>query len=266
MEYVHVIYESKEQIAWVTLNRPEVMNAINQEMGREIVSACRRAQEDKSIRLVILKGAGEKAFSAGMDMKERAQSAPFSVIERRQLKVTPGVINMPTQAVAGITKPTIAAIGGYAVGGGLELALACDIRIASENARLGLAEVRRGMLPGSGGTQRLARIVGIAKALQICLSGELVDGREAYRIGLVNAVVPAAELLTAAEGLAHSFLKGAPLSLGYIKEAIYKGIDLSLEEGLRLEADLSALIATTEDGKEGPRAFAENRQPVWKGK
>ena len=265
MEYRHVIYESKEQIGWITLNRPEVMNAINQEMSGEIVSACRRAEEDESVRLVILKGAGEKAFSAGMDLKERAEKT-FSVIERRQLKVIPGAINMPTQAVAAITKPTIAAVNGYAVGGGLEIALACDIRIASEDAKLGLTEVRRGMLPGSGGTQRLSRIVGVAKALEICLSGQLVDAEEALRIGLVNEVVRREELLAAAERLAQAMLKGAPISIRFIKEAIYKGMELPLDQGLRLEADLSALIATTEDCKEGPRAFAEKREPVWKGK
>jgi len=265
MDFRHIIYEAKDQIGWITLNRPEVMNAINQEMAGEIVSACRRAEEDESVRLVIFKGAGEKAFSAGMDLKERAERT-FSVIDRRQLKIAPGVINFPTQAVAAITKPTIAAINGYAVGGGLEITLACDIRIASEDAKLGLTEVRRGMLPGSGGTQRIARLVGISKALEICLSGQLVDAEEALRIGLVNEVVVKAELLAAAERLAQAILKGAPISIRFIKEAIYKGMELPLDQGLRLEADLSALIATTEDCREGPRAFAEKREPVWKGR
>lgn len=265
MEYRTVIYESKDEIGWITLNRPEVMNAINQEMGREIVSVCRQAEEDENVRVVIFKGAGEKAFSSGMDLKERAQGGSPSTLERRQLKVAPG-IHTQTQAVAAISKPTIAAIRGYAVGGGLELALACDLRIASEDAKLGLTEVRRGIIPGSGGTQRLARVIGIAKALEICLTGDLVDGKEAYRLGLVNAVVPADGLVGAAEQTARKMLKGAPLSIRYIKEAIYKGIELSLEQGLRLEADLSALIGTTEDSKEGPRAFAERREPVWKGR
>ncbi len=265
MEYRTVIYETKDEIGWITLNRPEVMNAINQEMGREIVSVCRQADEDQNVRVVVFKGAGERAFSSGMDLKERAQGASPSPLERRQSKVVPGV-HTQTQAVAAITKPTIAAINGYAVGGGLEIALACDLRIASEDAKLGLTEVRRGIIPGSGGTQRLARVIGIAKALEICLAGDLVDGQEAYRLGLVNAVVPADGLVGAAEQTARKMLKGAPLSLRYIKEAIYKGIELSLEQGLRLEADLSALIGTTEDSKEGPRAFAEKRGPVWKGK
>ena len=265
MEYRYVIYESKDQIGWITLNRPDVMNAINQEMAGEIVSACRWAEEDDSVRVVVLKGAGEKAFSAGMDLKERAERS-FSAIERRQLKIAPGVINFPTQAVAAISKPTIAAIQGYAVGGGLEIALACDIRIASEDAKLGLTEVRRGMIPGSGGTQRITRLVGPAKALEICLSGNLVDAKEAHRIGLVNEVVRKEELLAAAERLAQAILKGAPISVRFIKEAVCKGMELPLDQGLRLEADLSALIAATEDCKEGPRAFAEKREPVWKGK
>ncbi len=265
MEYRYVIYESKDQIGWITLNRPDVMNAINQEMAGEIVSACRRAEEDDSVRVVVLKGAGEKAFSAGMDLKERAERS-FSAIERRQLKIAPGVINFPTQAVAAISKPTIAAIQGYAVGGGLEIALACDIRIASEDAKLGLTEVRRGMIPGSGGTQRITRLVGPAKALEICLSGNLVDAKEAHRIGLVNEVVRKEELLAAAERLAQAILKGAPISVRFIKEAVCKGMELPLDQGLRLEADLSALIAATEDCKEGPRAFAEKREPVWTGK
>jgi enoyl-CoA hydratase len=265
MESRTVLYEVKDQIAWITFNRPDVMNAINQEMSGEIVSACRRAEEDENVRVVIFKGAGEKAFSSGMDLKERAQGAPVSVIERRQAKTAPEA-NTPAKAVAAITKPTIAAINGYAVGGGLELALACDLRLGAEDAKLGLTEVRHGIMPGAGGTQRLPRVVGVAEALEICLLGQLIDGKEAFRVGLVHQVVAHEELFAAAERMAQTLLKGAPLSLRFIKEAVRKGSDLPLEEGLRLEADLSALIGTTEDSKEGPRAFAEKRAPVWKGK
>ena len=176
MEFRHVLYEVQNQIGWITLNRPEVMNAINQEMGREIVSACRQAEEDEDVRVVIFKGAGGKAFSAGLDLKERAQGSSPSILDRRQLKVSPGA-HTQTQAVAAVSKPTIAAIRGYAVGGGLELALACDIRIASEGSKLGLTEVRRGMIPGAGGThgegallvvvivQRQAELVEVVGAL-----------------------------------------------------------------------------------------------------
>ncbi|HKA34250.1 MAG TPA: enoyl-CoA hydratase-related protein [Candidatus Binatia bacterium] len=265
MPYSTVIYEVKNGIALITLNRPEAMNAMNQEMSGEIVSACRRVEADETIGVVIFKGAGDKAFSSGMDLKERAAGAPVPPIVRRQAKTAPEA-NTPTKAVAAISKPTIAAINGYAVGGGLELALACDLRIAAADAKLGLAEVRRGIIPGAGGTQRLARVVGLARALELGLSGRLVEGAEAFRICLVHQVVAREELLTAAERLAETLLKGAPLSLRFIKEAIRKGSELPLEEGLRLEADLSALIATTEDAKEGPRAFAEKREPVWKGK
>ncbi len=265
MDFQTILFEVRNQIGWITFNRPEVMNAINQEMGREIVSACRQAEEDENVRVVIFKGAGEKAFSAGMDLKERAQGESPSILERRQAKIT-AAIHTQTRAVAAISKPTIGAIRGYAVGGGLELALACDIRIASEDAKLGLAEVRRGIIPGSGGTQRLPRLIGTAKALEICLTGELVSGIEAHWLGLVNAVVPANAVLKTAEELAGRILKGAPVSVLFIKEAINKGIELPLEQGLRLEADLSALVATTEDSKEGPRAFVEKRAPVWKGK
>ena len=265
MEYHNIIYDVSDQVAWITLNRPEAMNAINQEMSGEIVSACRQAEEDREVRVVIFKGAGEKAFSAGADLKERARGESSSFIERRQVKISPGA-NTQTLAVAAISKPTIALIRGYAVGGGLEICLCCDIRIAAEDAKMGLPEVRRGIIPGSGGTQRLARVVGRAKALEICLTGELVDAAEAYRIGLVHRLVRPEELIPVGEQFAQSLLKGAPLSLRFTKEAIYVGSELPLEQALRLEADFSALVANTEDSKEGPRAFVEKRAPVWKGK
>jgi enoyl-CoA hydratase/carnithine racemase len=233
-------------------------------MVGELIEACRQLEGDNNIRVAIFTGAGERAFSAGMDLKERAGSE-YSFIERRQQKVA-AAIHSQTRAVAAITKPTIAAIRGYCVGGGLEFALACDMRVAAEDAKLGLTEVRRGIIPGSGGTQRLARAVGTTKALEMCLTGDTVSGSEAYRLGLVNASVPAGDVLKTAEDLAARVLKGAPMAVTFIKEAITKGITLPLEEGLRLEADLSAIIGTTEDSKEGPRAFAEKRAPVWKGK
>jgi enoyl-CoA hydratase/carnithine racemase len=175
-------------------------------------------------------------------------------------------IHTQARAVAAITKPTIAAIRGYCVGGGLEFALACDLRVAAEDAKLGLTEVRRGIIPGAGGTQRLTRAVGVTKAMEMCLTGDTVSGSEAKALGLVNDSVPSADVVKAAETLAARILKGAPISVAFIKEAIKKGVELPLEEGLRLEADLSALIGSTEDAKEGPRAFAEKRAPVWKGK
>ena len=264
MEFQTILFEVRNQIAWVTFNRPESMNAMNRQMTEDLIEACKRIEEDPDVRIAIFTGAGEKAFSAGMDLKERA-ATPISPIERRQQKLT-NKIHTQARAVAAITKPTIAAIRGYCVGGGLEFALACDLRVAAEDAKLGLTEVRRGIIPGAGGTQRLARAVGVTKALEMCLTGDTVNGSEAQKLGLVNVAVPASEVMKAAEDLASRILKGAPMSVTFIKEAIKKGVELPLDEGLRLEADLSAMVATTEDSKEGPRAFAEKRAPVWKGK
>jgi enoyl-CoA hydratase/carnithine racemase len=264
MEFQTILFEVRDQIACVTFNRPESMNAINRQMARELVEACKEMEEDSAVRVVIFGGAGERAFSAGMDLKERAETS-FSPIHRRNQKISTA-IHTQSRAIAAMTKPTIAAIRGYCVGGGLEMALACDMRVAAEDAKLGLAEVRRGLIPGAGGTQRLPRVVGVAKALEICLTGDNVTGSEALRLGLVNIAVPAPEVMKAAEDLAGRILKGAPMSVAFIKEAIRKGIELPLEEGLRLEADLSAMLATTEDSKEGPRAFAEKRAPVWQGR
>ncbi|MPZ76377.1 MAG: hypothetical protein GEU77_07615 [Deltaproteobacteria bacterium] len=264
MDFQTILFETRNQIAWITFNRPDSLNAMNRQMTRELIDACKQVEQDEGIRIAIFTGAGEKAFSAGMDLKERAETS-FSPIERRHQKLT-NTIYTQARAVAAITKPTIAAIRGYCVGGGLEFALACDLRVAAEDAKLGLTEVRRGLIPGAGGTQRLARAVGVTKALEICLTGDNVSGSEAERLGLVNAAVPAGDVLKAAEDLASRILRGAPMSVAFIKEAIKTGIDLPLEEGLRLEADLSALVATTEDSKEGPRAFAEKRAPVWKGR
>jgi len=264
MAFETILFESRNQIAYVTFNRPEAMNAMNRQMTQDLIEACRQIEEDADVRIAIFTGAGDKAFSAGMDLKERAATV-FSPIERRQQKLT-NKIYTQSRAVAAITKPTIAAIRGYCVGGGLEFALACDLRVAAEDAKLGLTEVRRGIIPGAGGTQRLTRAVGVTKAMEMCLTGETVSGLEAKSLGLVNNAVPSAEVIKAAEELAGRILKGAPTSVMFIKEAIKKGIELPLEEGLRLEADLSSLIGSTEDAKEGPRAFAEKRAPVWKGK
>src|SRR5688572_3043835 len=263
MAFETILFDVRDRIAHVTFNRPEAMNAMNRQMTRELIEACGQIEEDGDVRIAIFTG-GEKAFSAGMDLKERAETV-FSPIERRQQKLT-NKIYTQARAVAAITKPTIAAIRGYCVGGGLEFALACDLRVAAEDAKLGLTEVRRGIIPGAGGTQRLTRAVGVTKAMEMCLTGDTVSGLEAKSLGLVNNAVPSADVLKIAEDLAGRVLKGAPMSVAFIKEAIKKGVELPLEEGLRLEADLSALIGITEDAKEGPRAFAEKRPPVWKGK
>ena len=200
MDFQTILYQTRDQIAFITFNRPDSLNAMNRQMTRELVDVCQQVEEDSGIRVAIFTGAGEKAFSAGMDLKERAETS-FSPIERRQQKLT-NKIYTQARAVAAITKPTIAAIRGYCVGGGLEFALACDLRVAAEDAKLGLTEVRRGIIPGAGGTQRLTRAVGVTKAMEMCLTGDTVSGLEAKSLGLVNNAVPSADVLKAAEDLA----------------------------------------------------------------
>ena len=266
-----VLYEVKDKIAWITLNRPESLNAVNREMVKQIVDYCREANEDRNVQIVIFKANGERAFSVGGDIKDRARANAAAtseaesplVLRQARYTATPGT---PAPAIAAINKITMALVHGYCVGTGLLMSLACDIRIAAEGARLGVTEVRLGFMPGSGGTQRMARLIGIPKALEICMSGELYEAQECHRIGLVNQVVPFEQLIPAGEKMAQSFLKGAPLAVRYIKEAIYKGSEMTLEQGLRYESDLQSMLMNTEDAKEGPKAFVEKRPPNWKGR
>ena len=267
-----VLYEVKDKIAWITLNRPESLNAVNRDMVKAIVAYCREAEEDRNVQVVILKANGERAFSVGGDIKDRARLNAAAAVEpaesplvARQAKYS-AIPGTPAPAIAAINKITMALVHGYVVGTGLLMSLACDIRIAAEGARLGLSEVRLGFMAGSGGTQRMARLVGIPKALEICLSGELYAAAECHRIGLVNQLVPYDQLIPAGEKMAQSFLKGAPLALRYIKEAIYKGSEMTLDQGLRYESDLQSMVMQTEDAKEGPRAFVEKRPADWKGR
>jgi len=266
-----VLYEVKDKIAWITLNRPESLNTVNRDMVKAVVGFCREAEEDPTVQVVIFKANGERAFSVGGDIKDRARQNAMAVeqaespLVQRQAKYS-GTPGTPAPAIAAMNKITIALLHGYTVGTGLLMSLACDIRIAAEGARLGVSEVRLGFMAGSGGTQRLPRLVGIPKALEICLSGELYDAAECYRIGLVNQLVPYDQLIPAGEKMAASFLKGAPLALRYIKEAIYKGSEMTLEQGLRYESDLQSMVMQTEDAKEGPRAFVEKRSADWKGR
>ncbi|MBF8254891.1 MAG: Enoyl-CoA hydratase/isomerase family protein [Deltaproteobacteria bacterium] len=263
MEEQKVLYEVKDQIAWITLNRPEALNAVNREMVAAIVGYCKQANDDPNVQIVIFKANGERAFSVGGDVKDRARANAAASGTEAQ---SPLVLRQARSSGTPGTPAPVIAVHGYVVGTGLLMSLACDVRIAAEGARLGLSEVRLGFIPGSGGTQRMARLVGIPKALEICLSGELYEAQECHRIGLVNQVVPYDQLIPAGEKMAASFLKGAPLALRYIKEAIYKGSELSLDQGLRLESDLASMVLNTEDAKEGPKAFVEKRAPEWKGK
>ena len=257
-----IVYEKRDHIAIITMNRPEVLNARNLELRQELMQACQDANDDPDVRVVILTGAGDKAFSVGRDLKELAASRGTKPIENRQNRPK----HNDSRYVWAIEKPVIAAINGFALGGGLELALCCDIRIASENARVGLPEASRGLIPGSGGTQRLPRIVGPAKALEIMFTAEPLSAQEALQIGLVNKVVSASELLTTATNMARKISRCAPLSLRYIKEAVRKGLEMPLDQALSLETDLSTLLSTSEDAREGPRAFAEKRAPNWQGR
>ena len=256
-----ITFEKKERIAYVTINRPEVMNALNLESVKELSEALIEFRDDDELRVAIITGAGDKAFCAGADLKggllkflmEEAIDKPW---------------RLPPTIFRGLElwKPVIAAINGLAFGGGLELALACDLRVASQNAMFGTPEVALGALPGWGGTQRLARFVPRCKAAEILLLGLPIDAQEAYRIGLVNKVVPPAQVIPAAQEWAVRLCEVAPMAVKAIKEAMNRGADATLEEGLRLEWLLAAQLFASDDMQEGMRAFVEKRKPQFKGK
>jgi enoyl-CoA hydratase/carnithine racemase len=249
-----VEYQKEGKIAIITINRPEAMNALGTEVRKGLNEAYIDVRNDPNVWVAILTGAGDRAFSAGADIKEfRPGPAVGGVV---------GEVVGPDQ----IWKPFIAALNGYALGGGLELAMQCDIRIAAEHARLGQPEINIGFMPGAGGTQRLPRFVPRAMAAQILLTGEPIDAQEAYRIGLVNKVVPLAQLMPTAKQWAETICKKGQTGVRASKEAMIKGYNLSLEEGLRLERELANRVRMTEDFMEGARAFAEKRPPQYKGK
>jgi enoyl-CoA hydratase len=256
----NVLYEKKDGIAYVTLNRPKVLNALNKATWQDLRTAFEDARDDATVRGVILTGAGDKAFIAGADISELAT---VSAVQAEQSS-TYGqeVLNL----VENLGKPVIAAINGFALGGGCETAMACTIRLASENAKFGQPEVKLGVLPGGGGTQRLPRLVGKGRALQLILSGGMISASEAYRIGLVNEVVPAAGLIPRAEALLREIFSNAPLAVKYSLEAVNKGLETSQAEGLALEASFFGLCAGTEDKHEGTRAFLEKRAPQFQGR
>ena len=259
-----VLFEERDGIALITLNRPEAMNALNTPLRRLLHEALLRFRDTPALRVAILTGAGERAFSAGADLKEmsgRNRDLHEGGHDAFWDPETPSFGRGLT-----IWKPIIAAINGHCLAGGLELALTCDVRIAAEHADFALREVARGIIAGGGGTQRLTRLVPFGIALEMLLTGDMIDAAEAYRVGLVNRVVPADKLMQAADEMARRMLKNAPLSLQATKEAAYRGVSLSLDEGLRVEAFLSRAIRTTRDSVEGPTAFAEKRQPAWQGR
>jgi enoyl-CoA hydratase/carnithine racemase len=256
----NVLYEKKGAIAYVTLNRPKVLNALNQRTWQDLKAAFEDARDDADVRGAILTGAGDKAFIAGADIGELAQVT--AVEAERSSTFGQGVLNL----IENLGKPVVAAINGFALGGGCETAMACTIRLATESARFGQPEVKLGVPPGGGGTQRLPRLVGKGRALQLILSGEMISAQEAYRIGLVNEVVPAADLIPRAEAILKQISANAPLAVRVSLEAVNKGLETSQTEGLALEASFFGLCAGTEDKQEGTRAFLEKRAPQFQGR
>jgi enoyl-CoA hydratase/carnithine racemase len=258
--FANILYEKKSAIAYVTLNRPKVMNALNRATWEDIEAAFEDARDDDAIRGVILTGAGDKAFIAGADISELAH---LSAVQAEQSSAYgQRVLNL----IETLGKPVVAAINGFALGGGCETAMACTIRIASEAAKFGQPEVKLGILPGGGGTQRMPRLIGKGRALQLILTGGVISAPEAFRIGLVNEVVPPDQLIARAQAILNEIFFNAPVAVKFSLQAVNDGMETSLAEGLALEASYFGLCAGTEDKKEGTSAFLEKRKPRFQGR
>ena len=260
MAYENLLYEVKDQIGYITFNRPKVLNALNRKTVEELGDCLNQARDDGGVRVLILTGAGEKAFVAGADINELAQRTP---VDGKEFSLFGQEVFHRLETMG---KPSIGAINGFALGGGCELALACTIRIASKSARLGQPEVKLGIIPGYGGSQRLARLCGKGVAHELVLTGEMISADGALRIGLVNHVTEPAELMPAAVALAKKIIANAPLAVKFAMEAIEYGMEMPQEEGLFLEATLFGLCCATDDMREGTRAFLEKRPAQFKGK
>jgi enoyl-CoA hydratase len=260
MGYENILCEKKDGIAYITFNRPKVLNALNHKTLTELHQALSDARDDAAVRVLILTGAGEKAFVAGADINELAVQGPVEAKERALFGQGIG------RLLETMGKPSICAINGFALGGGCELALACTIRIASKTAKLGQPEVKLGIIPGFGGSQRLARLCGKGVAHELCLTGEMISAEEAQRIGLVNHIYEPAELILAAEAMAKKIIANGPLAVKYTMEAIERGVEMPLEDGLFYEASLFGVVSSTEDKNEGTKAFLEKRPAQFKGK
>jgi enoyl-CoA hydratase/carnithine racemase len=256
----NVLYETTGPIAYVTLNRPKVLNALSQGAWQDLRTAFEQARDDAAVLGVILTGAGDKAFIAGQDISELAHAS--SVDAEKSSRSGQAVLEL----IENLGKPVIAAVNGFALGGGCETAMACTIRVAAENARFGQPEVKLGIPPGAGGTQRLPRLVGKGRALQMILSGEMINAQEAYRIGLVNEVVPAGDLIARSEAILKQILANAPLAVRFALEAVNKGMEMSVSAGLLLEASVFAICAGTDDKREGTTAFLEKRAAHFQGR
>jgi enoyl-CoA hydratase len=260
MAYENLLYDVKGQIARITFNRPGVLNALNRKTMDELGDCLNAARSDDSVRVLILTGSGEKAFIAGADINELAQRTP---VDGKEFSLYGQEIIHRLETMG---KPSIAAINGFALGGGCELALACTMRLASRNAKIGQPEVKLGIVPGYGGSQRLPRLCGKGLAHELILSGEMITAEEALRIGLVNRVTEPAELLSTAEAMARKIIANAPLAVKYAMEAIEHGLEMPQEEGLFVEATLFGLCCPTEDMREGTRAFLEKRPAKFQGR
>lgn len=260
MSYQTLLFDIRDGIAFVTVNRPDKLNALNDQVMAELADAAERIAVEREIHGAIITGSGDKAFIAGADIGDLSRQGPFD----GKARAMRGQAVLRRLETCG--KPVIAAVNGYALGGGCELAMACHLRVASEGARFGQPEVKLGIAPGYGGTQRLPRLVGKGVALQLILSGEMIDAREAHRIGLVNKVVPAADLRAESEKLLRGILAMAPLAVRLCLEAVDQGLEMTLDEGLLLEANHFGLLAATHDMREGTQAFLEKRPPRFEGR
>ena len=260
MTFDNLLVERDDAVAVVTLNRPKVLNALNGQTLSELSAAMASLKGDAGVRAIVLTGAGEKSFVAGADINELAVLSP--VAGKEHARAGQQVFN----AIEQLGKPVIAAINGFALGGGCELAMACTLRLAADTARFGQPEINLGLIPGYAGSQRLPRLVGKGRALEILLTGEMIGAARAYEIGLVNRVVPAPELMTEARKLARALASKAPIAVRYIIEAVNQGLDTPFAAGEFLETSLFGTIASSDDMREGTKAFLEKRPPVWQGK
>lgn len=260
MDFKMIVYEKSEGIATITLNRPEALNAFSKEVVDEVLQALDDVRDDDNVRVVVLTGAGEKAFSAGADIKAMIG---MNALKARELSLMGEKLCL---ALENLEKPVIAAINGFALGGGLEVAMSCDLRIASETARMGQTEINIGLIPGWGGTQRLTRLVGKTKAKELVFTGRMIDAKTAEQLGIVNMVFPAAEFRSAVRQFAVDLATKAPVALKVAKALINKGEDIGLESALALEREGFGVVASTEDLQEGVKAFTEKRKPTFKGK
>jgi len=260
MAYKHIIYDKEGELATITFNRPEVRNALNYLAIDEALDAAAKASADETIRVLILTGAGEKAFISGADIGELQQRNTLTELGERS-----GRRRVLTNLLETMPKPTIAAVNGFAIGAGLEVSMACTLRIAADTAKFGLPEINLGIMPGGAGTQRLPRLVGKGRAMEMILTGEIIDAAEAYRIGLVNRVVPLAELMDHTKELAGKLTAKSPLAIMIAKDTINTGLDLNLAEGIRYEQKNFAILCGSDDKKEGVAAFLEKRKPAFKG-